>query len=35
MTLTESETIDCPREREEKTRNTDSHNSINLNKKGQ
>ena len=30
MTLPESETVDHPRKREEKTQNTDSHNTIKL-----
>ena len=30
MTLPESETVDHPRKRKEKTQNTDSHNTIKL-----
>ena len=30
MTLPESETVDHPRQREEKTQNTESHNTIKL-----
>ena len=30
MTLPKLVTVDCPRKREEKTKNTDSHNTIKL-----